>query len=362
MTSTTMRPLGTAAAAVVLLLLAPALAGAQQVCTCDNTGRSICSQQGFEITLISFTIDQNAGTSSWDYEVCNDKAPAGDCVPPKDLSHVDIDLPGLGSCLTAAQSISLVQVGGFGNATLVCGVSEKDPSCDIFGDKGTDFVAKCDVAGGSNLDPGECVVMRLSIAGEQPTLGAGAAMTVTKAGRDCKTDCILGPSCEPCNGGREDECLTRTPGFWGTHPHITQNFLPVTVCGKPLTTASAGSCTSATEAMCVAPGKESKQNRAYAQLVRQLTAAKLNLAATAANNGFCGDAIAPRIAQCEALCGASQAVISGSGCIEDLEAFNESQDTFPVTPAPFDSPGPANPSECQQANGNGLVIGVGPCS
>ncbi|MDX1502641.1 MAG: hypothetical protein R3325_09775 [Thermoanaerobaculia bacterium] len=338
----------------VVCAAAPALQ-AQLVCTCDNTGSSICSVQGFEIELVNFEVDQQAGTSFWDYRVCNDADLTGDCVPPKDLSHVNIDLPALGSCLTAAQDISLTQVGGFAQAILACGISEKDPSCDIFGTPGDDFVAKCDIAGG-NLDPGECVVMRLSIAGEQPTLGAGAAMTVTKAGPGCAADCILGPSCQPCEPQPSDECLTRTPGFWGTHPHITGLFLPVTVCGQTLTHAGAGDCEGASEALCT------RRTRAHRQLVRQLTAAKLNLAASAANGGSCGGAIEGRIAECELLCGAGQSVISSSGCIEDLTDFNERPDTFALTPAPFDSPGPANPEECQRARRSSLNVGEGPCS
>lgn len=55
--------------------------------------------------------------------------------------------------------------------------------------------------------------MRLTIAGEKPTQGAGAAMAVAKAGPGCPTDCILGLSCEPCDGEPTDagKCLTRTP-------------------------------------------------------------------------------------------------------------------------------------------------------
>lgn len=331
-----------------------------QACECENTDATICSQQGFEVTLLNFAVDQQAGTSFWDYEVCNDKGLDGDCLPPKDLSHIDIDLPALGDCLLPSQQISLVQIGGFGEAVLACGVSEKDPSCDIFGTPGSDFVAKCDVAGG-DIDPSECVVMRLEIAGEQPSLGPGVSMTVTKAGTECVGDCILGPSCTRCEEPPTDECLTRTPGFWGTHPHITNLFLPVSACGAPLEAVEAGTCNSATEAMCVSPGRESRGNRAYAQLVRQLTAAQLNLAATDASGGQCDVGIEARIAECEALCGANQKTISGSGCIEDLAAFNESLDSFLLTPAPFDGPGPANPSECQQARGNGLVIGKGSC-
>ncbi|HSR51784.1 MAG TPA: hypothetical protein VLV83_13225 [Acidobacteriota bacterium] len=349
------------AAIAVLICAVIATPAVGQGCDCENSPSSICSGQGFRITLVAFEIDQDAGTSNWDYQVCNETGLGTGCDAPKDLSHIDLSLPGLGECLTASQQIVLSQLSGFDNALLACGVDDEDPSCDLFGDTG-DFVAKCDIALG-NLDPGECVTMRLSIAGEQPTLGAGAAMTVTKAGPECVGNCLLGPACESCiEDPQEEECMTRTPGFWGTHPAITSLFLPVTVCGEDLSTVAAGSCDSATEAMCVSGGRESRGNPVYAQLVRQLTAAKLNLAATAANGGECGDEIELLIAECEALCGANKKTISESGCVEALAAFNESLDTLGTTPPPFDRPGPAQPAQCREANGNGLVIGTGSCN
>jgi len=215
--------------------------------------------------------------------------------------------------------------------------------------------ARCDVSTGSSLDTGECVKIRITIPGEVPGLGSGAVGAATTQESFCDESCMLGPSCDVCEEPKPGACLTRTPGFWGTHPHITGQFLNgLTVCRQALTTTAAGTCNSVTEALCVAPGRESRGNPAYASLVRQLAAAKLNLAAS--GNG-CGPEIAARIAQCEALCGASQQTISASGCIEDLERFNESQDTVPITPPPFDSPGPAQPTQCQTANGNGIVIG-----
>ena len=98
-------------------------------------------------------------------------------------------------------------------------------------------------------------------------------------------------------------------------------------------------------------------------LVAQLTAAELNLAATAATvHGTCEDfeyndkSIQEWISYCEAnFCGASKQAISGSGCIEALDAFNNSDDTgFDETPSPFDHPGPAQVDECQKARGNGI--------
>jgi hypothetical protein len=318
--------------------------------------------QAFAVELISFDIDQEEGNSQWVYEIC-DKGPLDpDCPSDKSLSHIDILLGDLSACLAPGNDITFEKLGDTAGdgADLVCVVEDGDPSCDP---NPGGQVAKCDVVDTNPLDPGDCVQMRLTIAGETAQLGAGALLTQSKAGPDC-TDgsCILGPSCEPCDGEPGgDECLTRTPGFWGTHPHIADLFVPVTVCGNPIVQTDSGTCDSSSEAMCVSPGRESKRNRAYAQLVRQLTAAKLNLAATAVNGGFCGGNIQTKISRCEELCGEDQKTISESGCIDELAGFNETQDTFSVTPSPFDSPGPANPTQCRAANGNGIVIGKGGC-
>ena len=81
-------------------------------------------------------------------------------------------------------------------------------------------------------------------------------------------------------------------------------------------------------------------------------------------SGVCNDSLVTALTvidECEGLCGADHQTISESGCIDDLAAFNESQDTVTMTPAPFDSPGPADPSECREARGNGVVIGKGDC-
>ncbi len=334
-------------------------------CRCYNTTDEICNYDGYRIRLIDYVIDQNAGTSHWDYEICNETGMGTGCEPFLPLEHVEIALPLVGTCLEPGQDIQISQSGGFDNAQLECVTDDGDPLCGIVTNTGVDWFARCVIVGPSSLDAMECVTMRLSIAGEMPTLGPGAALTITKASSpDCARNCILGPACVRCDDPPPppgDECLTRTAGFWGTHPHITGLYRPITVCGEPLSLLEAGSCESVTEALCVAPGRELRKNRAYAQLVRQLAAAKLNLNATAAFGGDCGEEIAARIAECETLCGAGQSVISNSGCIEDLANFNQSLDTFATTPGPFVSPGPANPEECQEANGNGLVIGKKGC-
>lgn len=332
-------------------------------CRCYNTTDEICNYDGYKIRLTDYFIDQTAGTSHWDYEICNETGMGTGCEPFLPLQHVEIALPLIGTCLEPGQVIEISQSGGFDNAQLECVTDDSDPLCGIVTGTGVDWFARCVVVPPSGLDAMECVTMRLSIAGEMPTLGPGAALTITKTSPDCARDCLLGPACIRCDDPPppDDRCLSRTGGFWGNHPHITGLFRPITVCGEPLNQIEAGSCESLSEALCVAPGKELKKNRAYAQLVRQLAAAKLNLNATAAFGGDCGEEIVARIAECEALCGASHQVISNSDCIEDITAFNQSLDTIGTTPAPFVNPGPANNEECQAARGNGIVIGKKDC-
>jgi hypothetical protein len=271
------------------------------------------------------------------------------CVVDKfhDLSHFNIQFPELGqSCLPANTEIT----GDCSNGNFDLG----DGSCG-----GTQSqVAKCD---NTSLQPGECLTMTLNIPGEET--GPGLGVVVSKAGDACVESCMAGPSCEPCEDDDDGDsaCLTRTRGFWGTHPHIAENFIPITVCGKELTTTVANVC-GTSEALCT-NAQDRKDNPPSLTLVAQLTAAKLNLEATEATvNGTCSDweydgkSIQEWIDYCEEdFCGASKKDIGKSGCIEALDAFNNSDDTgFEETPAPFDQPGPAQVGECQKARGNGI--------
>jgi len=302
--------------------------------------------------------------------------PAVDDAQSAGLSHLDVVFPTLGGpCLpedTQVTGTCSCSGGCSVDSTLV--VSDGacfDPAAPV---------AKCDNV--NNFGAGSCVTMSLFIPGESTDLGLGLAVVVDKEGNDCQAGCVEGPVCAsdscggepPPDGGR---CLTRTLGFWGNHSFLIQSddprsldLLPITVCSQ-LIDATGGTCLSTSQALC-SNANDCKQNTPYLALLAQLTAAKLNLAATAAvteDHGHCGswtydgggqfdgigiDAI---IAACEALCGASNSDISESGCIEALDAFNQDQDTgFESVPPPFERPGPADPSECQAARGDGATI------
>jgi hypothetical protein len=365
---------------------------------CDSLQSSICSAAGFKITLTSFTPPNtnNNGSATYTYQICSpalgvcngtvrngescsdnnfckkkgqDEDPTATCSREcatddfHGLSHFDIAFPELGnSCLSETTEVS----GSCACASGPCSVGGfvlGDGSC--FGP--TSPVAKCD---NTNLGPGGCLTMTLTIAGELTGLGLGAAVVVDKESTTCTASCLAGPSCDPCAPPPpEGECLTRTRGFWGTHPHVAAQYDPVTVCGKVIDGQAAGTC-STSEGLCTS-SLDYKQNPQYLELVAQLTAAKLNLNATAALfegatcSGFTfdGKSIQEIIAACEAnYCNASKQAISGSGCIEVLDAFNNSEDTgFDQTPAPFDHPGPAQPAQCSASRGNGKAIGKNLC-
>ncbi len=359
---------------------------------CDQPIESACDAGGFLITLSDFSPapPSPGGIASYTYQVCSPAAgvctgdgttacldnsrctlggnpPGGICTRDcavdsfRDLSHFDIGLAGLDVCLAPGAQI-------WGSCTGGRFEIGPDGAC------GGVFVAKCD---GTNLDPGQCLEMTINIPGEENAPGLGAAFSISKAGQPCHGSCFAGPSCEPCDGDMNgDECLTRTRGFWGTHPHLIQSddprsldLLPITVCGDVVASTAADEC-STSEALCT-NAKDRKSNPTYLSLAAQLTAAKLNLAATAAvtDGGTCaswmfdGMDIVEWIDYCEAnFCTANKKAISGSGCIEALDDFNNSQDTGLVqTPFPFDRPGPAMVSECQKARGNGFWVGNGNC-
>jgi hypothetical protein len=158
-------------------------------------------------------------------------------------------------------------------------------------------------------------------------------------------------------------CLTRTPGFWGNHPAITAQFLPVEICGVTLDTTDAFSTTSATEAICSVGRDGQILGPQLTQLVRQCTAAALNIAASIEGGGNCSTDFPNLTEQFDACCGSDPSICTGdevedftiTGCIETLDAFNNSIDTLDPF-GDFLSPGPADSSICRDARNNDVVV------
>lgn len=434
-------------AAALVGFTVPVSAQTAGVCegkTCENLPTNICDAGGFKVTQKSYTpaSQQNSGTATYTYEICSpaagvctgslragescldnsfcqtkgrDTDPDATCTREcavssfRELSHFDIFFPELGvaSCVSAETDVTgscaittntsgTATVGNFdlgdGSIENVCGYADPDNN------NNADKLAKCEE---TTLAPGDCLTMTLNIAGETNSLGLGTAVVLSKESTDCNASCIAGPSCEGCQTEPPgDACLTRTLGFWGTHPWITNNYAtdssPVSVCwksldcddpddGKSNPSCKAGSCDSVMEGLGSAPGIESPTNQPYVSMVKQLTAAKLNLAATKAllSGASCsswtyqGKTIEQWIDFCEGVpdglggvtggyCYGNKSQISNSGCIEALNAFNNSEDTgFLATPAPFDRPSVddagnvsgADPTQFGLAQGNSTPPG-----
>ncbi len=158
-----------------------------------------------------------------------------------------------------------------------------------------------------------------------------------------------------CNRG--EGCLTRTPGFWGNHPDVTANFLPVTSCGRSLDDTLAGAAGSVTEDLCsLGRDKNVYASNQQAQLVRQCAAAALNLVASEDLGGSCGESATALFDRC---CTSCDTV--GAGCIDDLDAFNNSRDTLlgesggEISLCKAGPPCNAEPGQCKLARDNGVI-------
>jgi len=163
-------------------------------------------------------------------------------------------------------------------------------------------------------------------------------------------------------------CLTRTPGFWGNHPFLiagddprSLDLLPIEVCGQELNTTAAFDSHSTTEAIC-SVGKDGKiLGPQLTQLIRQCTAAKLNVAASQALEGDCaGTAGTAQIDELLAgCCDTADTCVDGSEtfrvnfCISALDAFNNFE--LDSLNFPFNT-GPADSSICRDAKNNNVIV------
>jgi hypothetical protein len=157
-------------------------------------------------------------------------------------------------------------------------------------------------------------------------------------------------------------CFTHTPGFWGNHPSITEQFLNVSVCGVTIDNVEAGNGTSAIEAICSVGRDHDVLGPQLTQLVRQCTAAALNIAASTEGGGNCSSEF-PNLDKQMAACCSAQSACTGEApdgftvesCIETLDAFNNSIDTLDPF-GPFVGSQRADSSVCRDSRNNGIVV------
>jgi hypothetical protein len=133
--------------------------------------------------------------------------------------------------------------------------------------------------------------------------------------------------------------FTRTLGFYKTHPNVTQWILDqahgISVCGVEITNTNYDDAHSALEALCISP-----QGDLRLQLVRQLTAAALTMAA--------GGATYADFNACNTICASNTGSSYTLGdCINSADNFNNSGDNLP---APFDGFESGAPDYCKIAH------------
>lgn len=167
------------------------------------------------------------------------------------------------------------------------------------------------------------------------TLGGGSTSSSTTLGGSTTSTTMAGASTTTTT--LPHGAFTRTVGFYKTHPTITASILanagPLVVCGHSLENVGIGDARSALEAMCVAPHGDQRL-----QLIRQLTAAALSVAAGGA---------AIDLGPCNAVCVDPAATTSAlAACIDTVDDYNQSGD---AVAASWGNPGAAEPGPCDVA-------------
>jgi hypothetical protein len=138
------------------------------------------------------------------------------------------------------------------------------------------------------------------------------------------------------------------------------NLLPLDVCGTALNSVAAGDDDSTTEAICSVGTDGKILGQQVTQLVRQCTAALLNVATSELLGGDCTGAFPDLAALLDACCDGDSvctgADVPGFGlgaCISQVDAFNSTESdtvTFPF------NTGPAKSGPCRASKGNGVVV------
>jgi hypothetical protein len=138
--------------------------------------------------------------------------------------------------------------------------------------------------------------------------------------------------------------FTRTLGFYKQNPAVVEWILEqaesISACGLTFTNVELDSASSVLEALCT-----STRGNQRAQLLRQLVAARLTQAAGGATYGAFGS--------CESFCANGGSIYDLGGCINSLDAFNNSGDNLP---APFDGMDGGYAEFCQLAYGTDCTV------
>ena len=132
------------------------------------------------------------------------------------------------------------------------------------------------------------------------------------------------------------------------------------VGGETVVTTTDASITSAIEAVCSVGTDGKILGSNVTQLIRQCTAAELNVAASGQGGGSCSTANSVDIATligncCSTATTCTNGVLTQTQCISALDAFNSLELNGVQI---FQQPGPANSSICEASKGDGIVLGL----
>jgi hypothetical protein len=158
-------------------------------------------------------------------------------------------------------------------------------------------------------------------------------------------------------------CLTRPPGFWASHPAIATQYLSEGLGTLPQDPQKAGDAAEAIRDLCAVGEDAARLAREpqQARLVRQCSAAHLNVAATRAGGGSCTAEVPYLRTLLERCCGV-EVLNTGNAperygiehCVAVLEGFNNTPDTLAPF-GPFLNPVTADTRACQPVGNDGAV-------
>jgi len=167
---------------------------------------STCAD-GFEVTFVGATMSNTLFT----YTICN--VDTTECNAPMALSHADI-LIANPSCIPFPDvNITTTIIGTDGSTERACNPpTDNDKSCGKDIDNLSELLIKCDMTDGifEPTNPGQCITIEIEILNSNPPITVGPSISLNKAGSDCGSGCLLGPSCVACGDPPLNPCRVIT--------------------------------------------------------------------------------------------------------------------------------------------------------
>jgi hypothetical protein len=319
------------------------------VCSSTPPPPGGCCELGGQCSIgdLDATECENQGGTFVDDAVC---LPDGRCqeIPPPPGDCCEI-----GDACSTIPATQCTQQGGTPVQNAICrpdGHCEEVPppgDCCELGDDTCAVLSpeQCSSLGGSFVDnasclsDGRCLVVTTTTTSSSSSTSSSTSTSTTNTTASSATVTTVSTTSTSSSTTLPGQGFTRTLGFYKTHPGVTQHILDqaggIDVCGVHLDNTNVDDSHSALEALCISPKGDQRL-----QLVRQLTAAALTMAA--------GGATFADFDACNAMCANGTGSIYDVGdCINSADAFNNSGDNLP---APFDGVESGYPEYCQMAH------------